>query len=115
MALTQGTTRTLDSDGRADSRLTEWTLADKRFYTLVQRGRLNDIAYDHGRLLAHPIEEGVFPEILDTVATDTDAGAELERDTLDTLLEAIFARITHDIFSATSAELRGAVKALEDG
>jgi hypothetical protein len=54
--------------GRADSTLHRLMVADKPFYVLRQRGRFADIIYDHGRLLAHEIEDGVFPEILSAIA-----------------------------------------------
>ena len=54
--------------GRADSELRQLTVAGKPFYLLRQRGRFADLAYDHGRLLAREIEQGVFPEILSAIA-----------------------------------------------
>src|SRR5215471_6996470 len=63
--------------GRADSELRRLTIAGKPFYLLRQRGSFADIAYDHGRLLADVIEQGVFPEILSAIARGTDLGSHL--------------------------------------
>ena len=63
---------------RADSELRQLTVAGKPFYMLRQRGRFADIAYDHGRLLAREIEQGVFPEILSAIARGTDLGSRLK-------------------------------------
>ncbi|MEM9781600.1 MAG: C45 family autoproteolytic acyltransferase/hydrolase [Pseudomonadota bacterium] len=108
--------RRLDAaDARAESVLTEWRAGQKRFYTLAQKGSFADCCYDHGRLLAKQIETGVFPEILDTIATDTDASDATERGKLDRLMEALFARITDDLHAACGETFRKGIRALEQG
>ncbi|MEM6944246.1 MAG: carcinine hydrolase/isopenicillin-N N-acyltransferase family protein, partial [Pseudomonadota bacterium] len=105
------------SGGAGRSTLQRWEdeASGKAFLTLVQKGSFADICFDHGELLATEIEEGVFPEILDTIAHDTDASADLKRGTLDVMLDALFSRITHDVHRAVSDEFRAGVEALEQG
>lgn len=105
------TTQLPDGAGRADSRLDWYRCGDKRFFTLSQRGRAEDIAYDHGRLLSHQIENGVFPEIIDTIDVDTD----LSKDWMDRALDAVFLKITDDVFKSSSAEAQQSIDALFDG
>ncbi|MEL6265911.1 MAG: hypothetical protein AAFR52_09745, partial [Pseudomonadota bacterium] len=116
MAITLETPRRLaPGEGRADSVLTPCRIGAKTFYTLVQRGSFADCCYDHGRLLAAEIEEGVFPEILDTIAADTDASSDAEAGFLDRLFDALFSRVTHELHAATGAEFRQGIAALEAG
>ena len=101
------------ADDRDRSRL-HWlrdTATGKQFYVLRQRGAFPDLCYDHGRLLGPWIDKGVFPEILDTIAVDTD----LSIDALDIVPKALIRRITEDIDRASSAEMQEAIRALHAG
>jgi hypothetical protein len=97
--------------GRADSALRRLTVAGKPFYVLRQRGTLADIAYDHGRLLAAEIEQGVFPEILSAIARGTDLGGPLRSGVAD----ALFRALSNRIVASVSDEFRNAMGALADG
>ena len=108
-------TRDTPADCRANSRLEVWEGGGKQFFVLAQRGRFRDICYDHGRLLAAELEDGVFPEILATIATDVDASASLESGTLDRLQGAFFNRLSEDLLQSSSDEFRRGVEALETG
>ena len=108
-------TRDTPSDCRADSRLEVWQTGDKPFYLLAQRGHFRDICYDHGRLLSAELENGVFPEILATIATDVDAGAALETGLVDRIQGAFFNRLSEDVLRSCSDEFRRGVEALETG
>ncbi len=83
----------------------------KIFYVLRQRGDFVSLCHDHGRLFGAEVERGVFPEILDSVAVDTDA----ERATLDIVFRALFLRIVDDLKAACIGELQDGIKALSDG
>ncbi|MEM6490129.1 MAG: carcinine hydrolase/isopenicillin-N N-acyltransferase family protein, partial [Pseudomonadota bacterium] len=96
---------------RADSALTAWTLDGKPFFTLVQKGAFADCCHDHGYLLAAELETGVFPEILDTIAADTDTAS----DTLDRLVDNLYRAITADVFGACDPAFRQGIDALHDG
>ncbi len=87
------------------------TATGKRFFVLRQRGAFPDLCYDHGRLLGRWIGQGVFPEILDTVAVDTD----LANDALDIVPSALFAKIVQDIDRASSGEVQDAIYRLYRG
>lgn len=108
-------TRPTPADCRADSRLERWEAAGKPFFVLAQRGRYRDICYDHGRLLARELEEGVFPEILATIAHDVDASRDLPAGRLDRILGAFFNRMSRDVLRSCSDEFRHGVEALEAG
>lgn len=97
--------------GRADSTLRPLIVAGKPFYLLRQRGSLSDIAYDHGRLLAAEIEQGVFPEILSAIARGTDLGGPLRNGVAGALFRALSDRIAESV----SPEFRDAMGALADG
>ena len=107
--------RPIPSDCRAQSRLGVWEAAGKRFFLLSQRGRFADLCYDHGRLLAKEIEDGVFPEILATIAHDVDADDSLKVGRLDKMQGRFFNRLSADVLRATSEEFRDGVEALERG
>ena len=98
-------------EARSRSRLSWYTAADKRFFLLAQQGALADNCYDHGRLLAKEIEDGVFAEIIDTIRVDTDT----PRDWMDTVADAIYRRISTEVFDACSSEFRRGVRALGSG
>ena len=98
-------------EGRADSTLDWYEAAGHRFFVLSQRGIFQDICYDHGRLLAPQIEDGVFPEAIDTIRVDTDASA----DWLDTVFDAIYDRINAEVDASSSAEFRQGLTALGQG
>ena len=97
--------------GRADSTLDWYEAAGRRFFVLAQRGRFQDNCYDHGRLLAHELEDGVFPEAIDTIRVDTDAKA----DWLDTVFDAIYGRINAEVEASCSAEFRQGITAVGQG
>jgi len=97
--------------GRADSALHRLSVAGKPFYVLRQRGRFADIAYDHGRLLAREIEQGVFPEILSAIARGTDLGSPLKSG----VATALFRGLSNRIVESVSSEFREAVGAIADG
>lgn len=97
--------------GRADSTLHRLIVADKPFYVLRQRGRFVDMAYDHGRLLAHEIEEGAFPEILSTIARGTDLGDPLKSG----VATALFRGLSNRIVESVGSEFRDAIGAMADG
>ena len=98
-------------DGRAESTLDWYEAAGKRFFVLAQRGSFHDICYDHGRLLAAQIEDGVFPEAIDTIRVDTDA----EADWLDTVFDAIYSRINAELEASCSAEFRRGMAGIAQG
>ena len=97
--------------GRADSELHQLTVAGKPFYLLRQRGRFADLAYDHGRLLAREIEQGVFPEILSAIARGTDLGDRLKSG----VAAALFRGLSNRVVENVSGEFRDAIGALADG
>ena len=107
--------RPLPADCRADSRLEVWEANGKPFFVLAQKGRFADICYDHGRLLAQELEDGVFPEILATIAHDVDADRSVEPGFGDRILGAFFNRLSSDVLRSTSDEFRRGVEALERG
>ncbi len=108
-------TRPTPAACRADSRLDVWEAAGKRFFVLAQKGRFADICHDHGRLLAQEIEDGVFPEILATIAHDVDASRDSETGVLDRIQGAFFNRLSRDVLKSCSDEFRRGVEALERG
>jgi hypothetical protein len=87
------------------------TVAGKPFFVLRQRGRLADIAYDHGRLLANEIEQGVFPEILSAIDRGTDLGSRLNSG----VAAALFRGLSNRIVESVSNEFREAIGAVADG
>lgn len=97
--------------GRADSSLRRLNLAGKPFFLLRQRGAPADIAYDHGRLLATDIEQGVFPEILAAIARGTDLGGPLR----NSIANALFRALSDRIVAAISDSFRAAMAGLADG
>lgn len=97
--------------GRADSTLRRLTVAGKPFYVLRQRGTLADIAYDHGRVLAAEIEQGVFPEILSAIGRGTDLGGPLK----SRVAAALFRALSDRIAESVSDSFRAAMRALADG
>ncbi|MEM6972175.1 MAG: carcinine hydrolase/isopenicillin-N N-acyltransferase family protein [Pseudomonadota bacterium] len=100
-------------DGSERSRLLHYrdTGSGKRFFVLRQKGAFADLCFDHGKLLAEAIEEGVFPEIVAMIGSDLDAPG----DWLDWVFSALYARFTEDVLDACSAEFREGVKQLGDG
>lgn len=97
--------------GRATSDLAWATINGKDVFILTQRGHYADICYDHGALLAEQIETGVFPEIIDTIKTSVDGGDGL----LSWIPNAIYRRISNEVFAASSDEFRAGAEALGDG
>jgi hypothetical protein len=97
--------------GRADSALDRLTVGGKPFFVLRQRGRFADIAYDHGRLLAREIEEGVFPEILSAIDRGTDLGSRLKSG----VAAALFRGLSNRLVEGVSNEFREAIGAVADG
>jgi hypothetical protein len=97
--------------GRGDSALHRLIVAGKPFYVLRQRGRFADIAYDHGRLLAREIEQGVFPEILSAIARGTDLGHPIKTG----VATALFRGLSNRIVESVSGEFREAIGAVADG
>ena len=110
MSFSIGAPKRLD-EGRADSTLRWAEINGKRVFILRQKGRHEDICFDHGRLLAEVIEDGVFPEILDTIQTATD----LSSDIMDTVTRAIYRSLSDDVYDACSDEFRAGVQALKEG
>src|SRR4051812_27958177 len=103
-------TRLPSGAARADSALQRLTVAGKPFHVLRQRGRFADIAYDHGRLLAREIEQGVFPEILSAIARGTDLGDRLKSG----VASALFRGLSNRIVESVSSEFREAIGAIAD-
>jgi hypothetical protein len=97
--------------GRADSTLDWYEAAGHRFFVLTQRGRFPDICYDHGRLLANEIEEGVFAEAIDTIRVDTDVPSAWQ----DAAADAVYARINREVEAACSPEFRQGMTAMAQG
>ncbi|HET7881942.1 MAG TPA: C45 family autoproteolytic acyltransferase/hydrolase [Acetobacteraceae bacterium] len=97
--------------GRADSALHRLAVGGKPFFVLRQRGRFADIAYDHGRLMAREIEQGVFPEILSAIARGTDLGDQLKSG----VAQALFRGFSNRVAESVSEEFREAIGALADG
>ena len=115
MSLRHIETRPTPDDCRADSRLEVWEAAGKRFFVLAQKGRFVDLCFDHGRLLARELEDGVFPEILATIAHDVDAGRDVGTGLVDKVQGAFFNRLSQDVLRSTSDEFRRGVESLERG
>lgn len=115
MSLTHVEDRPTPADCRADSRLQIWEAGGKRFFVLTQKGRFADLCYDHGRMLAKEIEDGVFPEILATIAHDVDASPNLETGAMDSIQGAFFNRLSKDVLESSSQEFRDGVAALAQG
>ena len=90
-------TRLPAGSGRADSELRQLSVAGKPFYLLRQRGRFADLAYDHGRLLAREIEQGVFPEILSAIARGTDLGDRLKSGVAEALFRGLSNRVVENV------------------
>ena len=97
--------------GRADSTLHKLLVAGKPFYVMRQRGRFVDLAYDHGRLLAREIEDGVFPEILSAISRGTDLGSPLKTG----VATALFRGLSNRIVESIGSEFREAIGAVADG
>jgi hypothetical protein len=98
-------------EGRADSTLDWYEAAGHRFFVLAQRGRFQDNCYDHGRLLANEIEEGVFAEAIDTIRVDTDVPVAWQ----DAVADALYARINREVEAACSPEFRQGMTAIAQG
>jgi hypothetical protein len=96
---------------KAESALRRLTIAGKPFLVLRQRGRFQDMAYDHGRLLAAEIEEGALAEITATIDRSVDLGSDLKR----TVGRAVFRGLTDAVLDAVSDEFRGAAEELAQG
>lgn len=105
------TRRLPPGQGRADSTLDWYEAAKHRFFVLTQRGRFQDICYDHGRLLANEIEEGVFAEAIDTIRVDTDAATAWQ----DVAADALYTRINREVEAACSPEFRQGMTAIAQG
>ena len=97
--------------GRGDSALYRLKINGKPFYVLKQRGSFRDMAYDHGRLLAHEMEEGAFPEIVSTIAR----GIDYESETLRKIAGALYRCYSDRVLASVSDEYRHATEALADG
>ncbi|TVR83170.1 MAG: hypothetical protein EA405_04910 [Rhodospirillales bacterium] len=96
---------------RADSRLHRLRINGKTFLVLKQRGRFADIAYDHGRLLAPEIVDGVFPEIVATIARSLD----LPNPRHNRVAQAVYRCYSDRVLANSSAEFRAGAEALADG
>ncbi|MEM7743586.1 MAG: carcinine hydrolase/isopenicillin-N N-acyltransferase family protein [Pseudomonadota bacterium] len=99
------------ADARADTALHWAEIAGKRVFILRQVGSFPDISYDHGRILASQVTDGVFPEIIDTIRTGTDVGSDLG----DRVITSVYRRLSHDVFEACSDEFRQAIDAMGEG
>lgn len=97
--------------GRCDSALRRLTIAGKLFYILRQRGKLQEMAYDHGRLLAREMEEGAFPEIIATIARGTSFASPLK----SWIARGMFRALSDMVLDNVSEEFRGAAEELADG
>jgi len=97
--------------GRADSSLRRLELRGQPFYLLKQRGAYADIIYDHGRLLAQEIEDGAFPEIIDTIARGINQGSGLLR----RISAAVYRCYSDRVLANVSAEFQQAIEGLADG
>ncbi len=98
-------------EGRADSTLRRLKIAGKSFFVLKQRGALQAIAYDHGRLLAREIEAGVLPEIVATIARSTNLASPVQQ----RLAAGIYRCFTDRVLDSVSDEFRGAAEELAAG
>ncbi len=98
-------------EGRADSELRRFIVGDQPVLVLKQRGRLADMAYDHGRLLAPEIDAGAFPEILSTIMR----GIDRDRAVFERLAAMVYQCFSSRIFGNASPEFRRAVDALAEG
>jgi hypothetical protein len=98
-------------EGRAESALLRLTIAGKPFFILRQRGTLQQMAYDHGRLLATEIEAGALAEIASTVARSIDLGNDL----FDAIAGAVFRAVSDTVQAHVSDEFRGAASELFAG
>ncbi|MCU0837256.1 MAG: C45 family autoproteolytic acyltransferase/hydrolase [Rhodospirillales bacterium] len=98
-------------EARADSALHRLKAAGKTFLLLKQRGRFADIAFDHGRLLASEIEDGVLPEITATSERSINLGSRLDH----RIAAAVHRAMSDRVLSGASDEFREAVMALADG
>ncbi|MGF1554170.1 MAG: C45 family autoproteolytic acyltransferase/hydrolase [Paracoccaceae bacterium] len=83
----------------------------KRFYRLAQAGAFPDLCRDHGELLAGPIVDGVFPEIMATIAGDLDTPSDLA----DAVTNALYRRLSDDVLASTSDEFCRGAEALHEG
>lgn len=114
MTLHKISSRAIGPDTAPDRSRIEWYRepgSGRTFFVLSQTGAFADLCHDHGLLLGTRIDEGVFPEILDTVAVDTDVATPF----LDQLFSALFVQITEDLFRATSDEFQRGVHQLHKG
>lgn len=98
-------------EGRADSALLRLRIAGKPFFILRQRGTLQKMAYDHGRLLAAEIEAGALAEIASTVARSIDLGNDL----FDAIAGAVFRAVSETVQAHVSDEFRGAATEMYAG
>ncbi len=98
-------------EARAESALHRLKAAGKTFLLLKQRGRCADLAFDHGRLLAGEIEDGVLPEITATSERSINLGSRLEQ----RIAAAVHRAISDRVLSGSSDEFREAMMALTDG
>ncbi len=110
-AVGHGPERLAPGEGRADSALHRFVVDDQPVLVLKQRGRLADMAYDHGRLLAPEIDRGTFPEILSTILR----GIDRDRAVFERLAAMLYQSFSSRIFSNASPEFRRAVDALAEG
>lgn len=100
---------------RAESTLRWCKAAGRDFFILRQRGTYANICHDHGRLLSRQIEAGVFPEILDSVATALDLSPGDDESFAQRLASAVYRRLSDDVFESASKEFRVAMDALATG
>jgi hypothetical protein len=98
-------------EAKADSELRWATVAGRRLFLLRQKGAFADICYDHGRLLAPQIHDGVLPEIIATIRRATAPSGN------DGCNVAGFAyrTISDTIWREISAEFRSGVDAVATG
>lgn len=101
----------LDADtAKADSALHRLSINGHPFYVLKQRGTFQNIAYDHGRLLAQEIEEASFPEIVATIARGQAA-----TDASTKIAAAVYRAFSNRVLRSISQEFQGAIAALGEG
>ena len=98
-------------EGRAESALRRLKIAGKSFFILKQKGPLQGMAYDHGRLLAQEIDDGVLPEVVATIARSTNLASPLQR----RVAAGIYRCFTDRVLDSVSDEFRGAAEELAAG
>jgi hypothetical protein len=97
--------------GRAESSLHRLKIGAQPYYVLKQRGRLPDLAYDHGRLLASAIDGSSFPEIASAIAR----GIDRENETLERIGAVVYRAYSSRVLKNTGPEFRQAIDAVAAG